>query len=387
MRWQVVQARSTRALYYVHGDERVAEMNGLVLRGASRCPSVEALGGDVGTPRTICSGKGEHAPAKVSTSATLAVGKEFASGSFATILYTSVDGCTGFAIKRSKACLESRESIQRDEHYLRQLSPHEGIAALVGGFWDSTRRRCLILPLASSDLHSTPPREERSFRCIARQLIAVLGFVHSRKIVHLDVKPRNVLVYPPEDDFEGIRVKLCDFGSAQDHGLSLDPEKMYECTRPYRAPELAVAPTKTAHASMDLWSLGVLFWEIFPTSRMSHPLIGAMNSVEQIVLALALVGCTRDVAQIWGLAHTEVLEDLPAFDCSGLPDSSSLTSWTTSLLLADPRARNLPSIREESTILQTLASDEASDEASVVTGVTREADVEPALAEAEVATL
>ena len=181
VRWQVVQARSTRALYYVHGDERVAEMNGLVLWGASRCPSVEDSGGDVGTPRTICSGGGEHAPAKVSTSATLAVGTEFARGSFATILYTSVDGCTGFAVKRSKACLESRESIQRDEHYLRQLSPHEGIAALVGGFWDSTRRRCLILPLAASDLHSTPPREERSFRCIARQLITVLGFVHSRK--------------------------------------------------------------------------------------------------------------------------------------------------------------------------------------------------------------
>ena len=188
---------------------------------------------------------------------------------------------------------------------------------------------------------------------MALQLSAALFHVHGHDVVHLDIKPRNVLVYQ-EAGF--VEVKLTDFGSALTKGQVLDCEKMYECTRPFRAPELMVACSTNKHAcpAMDLWSVGVLFWDVFPTkserscaNTRAHPFVGAGNSAEQLVLALALVGCSRKAAQAWGLVDVDELEELAPWPYFfEVEELQPLRPWIASLLQADPACRVLPLLSE-----------------------------------------
>uniref|UniRef100_UPI00358E4E8A uncharacterized protein n=1 Tax=Myxine glutinosa TaxID=7769 RepID=UPI00358E4E8A len=88
-----------------------------------------------------------------------------------------------------------------------------------------------------------------------KQMAAAVEYLHSRNIVHRDIKPQNVLY-----SNEGI-VKVIDFNVATNfiHG------KMFYgiCgTRAYLAPEI------TAHGGYegppaDVWALGFLFMEFF----------------------------------------------------------------------------------------------------------------------------
>ncbi len=70
------------------------------------------------------------------------------------------------------------------------------------------------------------PADDRSpfitdeFLCILRDIASALKYIHELKIVHCDVKPRNVLLSPPSAQ-NGPRIaKLCDFGNAAEISIS-----------------------------------------------------------------------------------------------------------------------------------------------------------------------
>lgn len=49
---------------------------------------------------------------------------------------------------------------------------------------------------------------EDMVRCVARQLLHALQYLHRRKITHRDIKPDNILIA----SLDPLRVKLSDFG-------------------------------------------------------------------------------------------------------------------------------------------------------------------------------
>ncbi|XP_061752486.1 serine/threonine-protein kinase 36-like [Nerophis ophidion] len=95
---------------------------------------------------------------------------------------------------------------------------------------------------------------ESQVREIACQLVSALYYLHSRRILHRDMKPQNILF-----DKNGV-VKLCDFGFARAMSVSTMVLTSIKGTPLYMSPEL-VAEMPYDHTA-DLWALGCILYEI-----------------------------------------------------------------------------------------------------------------------------
>lgn len=84
-------------------------------------------------------------------------------------------------------------------------------------------------------------------------LISALSHVHSKRIIHRDVKPANIMVKTRSD--KAIIGVLGDFGISRE----ADDIPCVGGTRSYRAPESDTETPKTA--LVDVWSLGVVIME------------------------------------------------------------------------------------------------------------------------------
>jgi eukaryotic-like serine/threonine-protein kinase len=94
---------------------------------------------------------------------------------------------------------------------------------------------------------------------IARQLAAALQSAHVRGIVHRDVKPGNVMVGA------GGVVKLVDFGVAKLEGAAVTTGGATPGTAAYMSPEQVRG--EDVDNRTDLWSLGVVLYEMLVGSR------------------------------------------------------------------------------------------------------------------------
>ena len=92
---------------------------------------------------------------------------------------------------------------------------------------------------------------------LARQLCAGVAAAHERGVVHRDLKPSNIMV-----DADG-RVRITDFGLALAEATT-GPEA-FGGTPAYMAPEQLAG--KAATERSDLWSLGVVLYELFTGRR------------------------------------------------------------------------------------------------------------------------
>lgn len=96
------------------------------------------------------------------------------------------------------------------------------------------------------------------FLSIATQVVEAVAYLHTyANIVHRDLKPENIIIS------ETGQVKICDFGIA----LALNDTRITEMeikvgTRPYMAPERYSRSEEDASPGVDVYSLGVLFFEM-----------------------------------------------------------------------------------------------------------------------------
>lgn len=101
---------------------------------------------------------------------------------------------------------------------------------------------------------------------IFEQIISAIGFLHSLKVIHRDLKPTNVIVVPDISVPGGVRAKIIDFGIAKFTEVDpLDPPPvtahgMVMGTPVYMAPEQCLEPTAVSWRC-DIYSVGVMLYQ------------------------------------------------------------------------------------------------------------------------------
>ncbi|KAJ4960611.1 hypothetical protein NE237_020521 [Protea cynaroides] len=101
---------------------------------------------------------------------------------------------------------------------------------------------------------------ELSLSTIARQVLEGLNYLNSQKIVHMDIKPANLLVN------QKMEVKIADFGVNKIMCRSLEPCDSYVGTCAYMSPERFDPDTYGSNYNgyaADIWSLGLTVLELY----------------------------------------------------------------------------------------------------------------------------
>lgn len=98
---------------------------------------------------------------------------------------------------------------------------------------------------------------EKLAREVCKLVVQTVTYVHSRSVVHLDLKPENLLLVGADSDLD---VKVTDWGLAQ---VIADGERLHrQCGTPgYTAPEVLAGERANPSGygtQADVWSLGVI---------------------------------------------------------------------------------------------------------------------------------
>ena len=149
----------------------------------------------------------------------------------------------------------SRRKVFQEVYILKKIR-HANVIRLLEVFEDSEHMLIVMEFAAGGDLlkyvRERGPLPEAHGREIFRQVVYGLGHIHSRSVLHRDIKLDNILL----DIDEG--VKICDFGVSKI--VSKDDIIKEQCGTPaYIAPEV-ISNEGYQGFYIDHWSLGILLY-------------------------------------------------------------------------------------------------------------------------------
>lgn len=155
----------------------------------------------------------------------------------------------------------SSKSTQNDLFILQQGLQHKNIVQLLGHFTGKLgdNRWFTVMVLEYTPHGTLATRggiicDELALH-YTRQVLEGLAFLHMRGILHLDVKPANVLVFSTDAEHE--EVKLCDFGYSV---LASDHKSGYRGTINYMCPEIAESKAQEFSDKCDVWAAACVLY-------------------------------------------------------------------------------------------------------------------------------
>jgi len=193
------------------------------------------------------------------------------------------------AVKSSKSCCYV--SLQKEQRILELFKGCEEILQCY--FYQDTienGRRTYNLFMEYTpcgtldDLIRKGSLSEKEVITYTRMLLKGLCSIHKEGIIHCDLKPANILLFPSSDDNAKYQLKIADFGLSNtigDANVGLG-EIMFRGTPIYMSPESIIGLMGTA---LDIWSLGCIVIEMMT----GFPPWTNIQSIEELMWKLGLL--------------------------------------------------------------------------------------------------
>lgn len=142
----------------------------------------------------------------------------------------------------------------------------------------------LVFEYAEHDLQGVLEKgiefEKAHFKCLVKQLIEGIAYLHDKGIMHRDIKGGNILLTK-----HGV-VKIADFGLARDfkrvNNFNFTTKVV---TRWYRAPELLLG-NHNYNEAIDIWSIGCFIAEMFT----GKPIFPGKSDLDQLPCIYEMLG-------------------------------------------------------------------------------------------------
>uniref|UniRef100_A0A8C2PKJ2 Protein kinase domain-containing protein n=1 Tax=Capra hircus TaxID=9925 RepID=A0A8C2PKJ2_CAPHI len=189
------------------------------------------------------------------------------------VVYKGRHKTTGQVVAMKKIRLESEEegvpsTAIREISLLKELR-HPNIVSLQDVLMQDSRLY-LIFEFLSMDLvklgDSCPYGQcckISFFQSYLYQILQGIVFCHSRRVLHRDLKPQNLLI-----DDKGT-IKLADFGLARAFGIPIRVYTHEVVTLWYRSPEVLLGSARYS-TPVDIWSIGTIFAELATKKPLFH---------------------------------------------------------------------------------------------------------------------
>lgn len=153
------------------------------------------------------------------------------------------------------------EAIQREVALLTQLRDAPNVTKYYGCFLDGPRV-WIVMEFAQGGSVRTLMQsskdgllEERFIVLITREVLVGLAYLHRSAIMHRDIKAANILITATG------KVMICDFGVSALSATATSKRNTLMGTPNWMAPEVA-QPTPVYDSKADIWSLGIMVYEM-----------------------------------------------------------------------------------------------------------------------------
>ena len=162
------------------------------------------------------------------------------------------------------------EYIYREIHILKSLNKYKSSIHYYGDY-DSNNEKIIILEKCDINLREYIEKDKKIFdikdiKVHFKDLNEVFYYMQKNSIIHRDLKLENILVKYINKEKNIIILKLTDYGTSKIINNTFSGPRG---TSDYIAPEILLDKIKEYKSSVDIFSLGVILYQI--SHKLNHP--------------------------------------------------------------------------------------------------------------------
>ena len=251
-----------------------------------------------------------------------AIEEEIGSGNFGTVYKGKVNALNGTKSKTTVAIKSIKDCVGNDEikNFLYEIKimgfidPHLNLVSMVGSCTEElgkTNQAWLLLEFCDhGDLkhylinHKNDilmnETETLNSRCLvmwAYDIAKGMQYLSDRKIMHGDLATRNVLLDKDQGKSGHLVAKVADFGLSRKFYENISYEKQNRLMVPWKWMAFEYLMNEILLLQSDVWSYGVLFWEIFAFGQVPYGHLSYEEVFEKLKNGYRLP-CPEDIQSI-----------------------------------------------------------------------------------------